>query len=231
MCCDVDSLDRATLAFVVGCQQPGNMQQQPQLVRFNRLAAASQQIIALVSDRSKVSLFWSLQVSLSVILALGSMYGAEVFAGCLTAALMMLVVCVSPFRSLPCSASAPCCSSMVAGWSHIPCVPHMAGCSGMSKSQVLLACMACSTTQSSPQPASPPPLPLVRASRWAGRHVRVACDWAPILKSMFHAHLSQPEASAFGTSSFEPTTKKIITSSPAEMRLNLLRRSSLIWHT
>ena len=54
MCCDVDCLDAASLAFIVGCQEPDNMQHQPQLPRFCRLAAAATQIIALVDDPSKV---------------------------------------------------------------------------------------------------------------------------------------------------------------------------------
>lgn len=54
-CCDVDCLDRGSLAFVVGCQEPDNMQHQPQLLRFARIAQASKQVIALVGSADKVS--------------------------------------------------------------------------------------------------------------------------------------------------------------------------------
>lgn len=55
LCCDVDCLDATNMAFTFGCQDADNMQHQPQLLRFARLAAAAQQIIALVDDPGKVS--------------------------------------------------------------------------------------------------------------------------------------------------------------------------------
>lgn len=54
LCCDVDCLDATNMAFTFGCQDADNMQHQPQLLRFARLAAAAQQIIALVDDPGKI---------------------------------------------------------------------------------------------------------------------------------------------------------------------------------
>ena len=98
MCCDVDCLDAATLAFTVGCQDPNNMQHQPQLPRFRRLAAAARQIIALVDDPVKVCL-GKLCARVCVFIRFGNLTPKH--TGCVCACVCARVrACVHPFEDL-----------------------------------------------------------------------------------------------------------------------------------
>lgn len=52
---EVDELDASTMACIVGQNPEGELPLQPPVPRLQRLVAQSQELIALVSDPSKVS--------------------------------------------------------------------------------------------------------------------------------------------------------------------------------